>query len=131
MHKRELIIIAGPNGIGKTTFARSFLSQKKFKFLNADEIAEELPQVCIERIKERVKKGGHHVADKDVIRRFYRSKENFWNIYKNKADQWLMLNNSQQQAKEVATGMKNTFEIKDEMAWKEFLMDIKQKPNED
>jgi predicted ABC-type ATPase len=184
LRKKELIIIAGPNGSGKTTFAKSFLKEKKFEFLNADEIASELgnenkranaitagkeyfkrldklitkrtdtiiestlsglfmqtliqrfrkekysvtiifvvldnPQICIERIKERVRKGGHYVTDKDVIRRFYRSKKNFWLIYKNKADQWLMLNNSQQQPKEVATGMKNTIEVKDELLWKQF-----------
>ena len=39
---KELLIIAGPNGSGKTTFAKSFLKDYKYEFLNADEIANEL-----------------------------------------------------------------------------------------
>jgi predicted ABC-type ATPase len=35
------------------------------------------PQICIERIKVRVKKGGHNIPDEDVIRRYKRSKENW------------------------------------------------------
>jgi predicted ABC-type ATPase len=37
----EIIIIAGPNGAGKTTFASEYLpaAQKRFEFVNADEIA--------------------------------------------------------------------------------------------
>ena len=37
----DLIIIAGPNGSGKTTFAREYLSSEemRFEFVNADEIA--------------------------------------------------------------------------------------------
>ena len=34
---KEVIIVAGANGSGKTTFARSFESQYPFKFINADE----------------------------------------------------------------------------------------------
>jgi len=40
--KREVIIISGPNGSGKTTFAKDFLKTYKYAFLNADEIAREL-----------------------------------------------------------------------------------------
>ncbi len=40
----EIIIVAGPNGAGKTSFAGKFLSphQKRFVFVNADEIARQL-----------------------------------------------------------------------------------------
>jgi predicted ABC-type ATPase len=40
----DLIIIAGPNGSGKTTFAREYLSKDtmRFVFVNADEIFRDL-----------------------------------------------------------------------------------------
>ena len=40
----DLIIIAGPNGSGKTTFAREYLSKDtmRFVFVNADEIVRDL-----------------------------------------------------------------------------------------
>jgi predicted ABC-type ATPase len=41
-----LIIIAGPSGAGKTTFANEYLSaeQRRFEFVNADEIARGLAE---------------------------------------------------------------------------------------
>ena len=39
---KEIIIIAGANGVGKTTFARVFLQEYDYEFLNADEIAKNL-----------------------------------------------------------------------------------------
>lgn len=40
--QKEIIIIAGANGVGKTTFARAFLQEYDYEFLNADEIAKSL-----------------------------------------------------------------------------------------
>lgn len=40
--KKQVVIVAGANGSGKTTFARKFLDVTKFEFLNADEIAKEM-----------------------------------------------------------------------------------------
>ena len=39
---KELIIIAGANGAGKTTFAFPFVEEQGYEFLNADEIAKKL-----------------------------------------------------------------------------------------
>lgn len=36
---KRLIILAGANGAGKTTFAHELLKEHEIKFLNADEIA--------------------------------------------------------------------------------------------
>ncbi len=148
--EKEIIIIAGGNGVGKTTFARAFLQEYDYEFLNADEIAKSLSadnpgakkisagklffqklseavannkslliestfsgrylqkffitwrkqnykirivfifvessEILIQRIAERVKKGGHFVPDEDVRRRFVRGKENLWNVYKDLVD---------------------------------------------
>ena len=51
------------------------------------------PDSCIVRIQTRVKNGGHPVPEEDVIRRFGRSKQNFWNTYKDLADHWVLYYN--------------------------------------
>ena len=51
------------------------------------------PQVCINRIKARVKNGGHHVPDADVIRRYARSRHNFINAYSKITDYWTLYYN--------------------------------------
>ncbi|MCL2389215.1 MAG: zeta toxin family protein [Elusimicrobia bacterium] len=61
------------------------------------------PALCIERIKDRVKKGGHYVPDEDVKRRFARSLYNFWNIYREMADEWFLYYNMEKPL-QVANG---------------------------
>lgn len=39
--KKELIIVAGANGSGKTTFAIPYTQEQGYDFLNADEITKE------------------------------------------------------------------------------------------
>lgn len=48
---------------------------------------------CLARIKSRVLNGGHPVPQEDVIRRFARSKTNFWHKYKSLADEWYLYYN--------------------------------------
>ncbi len=47
-----------------------------------------------ERIKQRVKQGGHHVPDVDVQRRLDRSLKNFFDLYMPLADAWDIFDNS-------------------------------------
>jgi predicted ABC-type ATPase len=84
----------------------------------------ETPEVCIERIKERVLKGGHSVPEKDVIRRFYRSKKNFWSLYKRLADKWILVYNSEEKFIEVAIGSKDNYIVNSEELFKTFLMEV-------
>lgn len=181
---KELIIIAGANGSGKTTFSTYILEKTGFAFLNADEIERELlvsklqagkeffkrleylvasgesivlestlsgnylvkmiekikqsgysisivyifldsPQDCIQRIRLRVKLGGHFIPDQDVIRRYYRSKVNFWSTYKNLADDWLMIYNStDEEPQRVAIGAGENFVVELENLFNDFLNDI-------
>ena len=51
---------------------------------------------------------------KDVLRRFYRSKNNFWRIYKPIADEWIIFYNGIEKIVPVATGEKNKYEVSDE-----------------
>ena len=162
----KLYIIAGANGSGKTTFAKSFASIHNMHFINADEIAKELdpenitkyqvkagriffqelhkrlnekksfivettlsgkylvkyikqaqcngfevemiylflekPETNINRVAIRVIGGGHHVPKNDIIRRFYRSKEMFFKVYKDLVDYWEIYYNSNEIFEKVA-----------------------------
>ncbi len=162
----KLYIIAGANGSGKTTFAKSFANIHKMYFINADEIAKELdpdnitkhqvkagriffqelnkrleeqnsfviettlsgkylvkyikkaqvngfeveliylflekPQTNISRVAIRVIAGGHHVPKDDIIRRFYRSQEMFFEVYKDLVDRWEIYYNSNEIFEKIA-----------------------------
>ena len=145
---KNAVIIAGPNGTGKTTFVSEYLPVSGAGYISADAIAATMvstpgefhkirvragrsflekiqrliqsevnlvievtlagrgfrriihqlknsgytvvivflllksPEVCIARVRNRVMAGGHDVPEEDIIRRFYRSKRNFWEFYK-------------------------------------------------
>lgn len=70
--------------------------------------------ICIERIQTRVKKGGHPVPEKDVVRRFGRSIINFWNEYRQLCDRWVLYYNTEDSFQEVAHHQKNEIYVYDE-----------------
>jgi hypothetical protein len=49
--------------------------------------------VSIDRVAQRVRKGGHHVLDEDIRRRFRRSVENFIGVFLPLADEWKVWDN--------------------------------------
>ena len=154
-----LYIIAGPNGVGKTTFADRYLPDeaKQVEFVNADLIARGLspydpdsatveagrialrrirelivqrrgftwettmsgktaagwlrkageagyhrkvyflwvrePEILIRRIRQRVAEGGHDIAEAVSRRRFLRTIQNFFAIYRPLVDAWKLFEN--------------------------------------
>ena len=75
------------------------------------------PDLSIERVAERVRKGGHDIPE-DVIRRRYKSGlENFFNIYQPLSDRWRMINNSiVGQPRIIARGV---LQVKDAPLWQQ------------
>lgn len=171
----EIIIVSGANGVGKTTFAKPYVKELGYKFLNADEIAKKLEiegqenvmikagriffselnrsilkteniviettlsgsyinkvgikakargyklkiiyifvdseDLCIERVRTRVLKGGHDVPEEDIRRRFMRSIENFWSNFTQLSDSWILLYNGEENYQQVAIGSNNDYSI--------------------
>ncbi|MEI1278912.1 zeta toxin family protein [Leptospira venezuelensis] len=70
----------------------------------------ETPKQCIERIRDRVAKGGHSIPDDVVVRRFSRSKRNFWSLYRSLADNWVAYFNAGEKLECFALGGKSSYD---------------------
>ena len=71
------------------------------------------PNLALERIKDRVKDGGHHVPTVDVRRRFRRSIENFLGVYQSMLDSWMLFDSSQGSPYLIAEKTGEKLSIKD------------------
>jgi predicted ABC-type ATPase len=65
------------------------------------------PELAIQRVKARVRMGGHDVPEEDVRRRFFRSRQNFVKIYLPMATRWVIWNASVQFPTELANSAEN------------------------
>lgn len=83
------------------------------------------PEMCIARVRNRVMAGGHDVPEEDIVRRFYRSKRNFWCIYKDLVDKWDLFYNSGENLQEVASGQGSRIVVTNEILFALFLGDVK------
>jgi hypothetical protein len=59
--------------------------------------------------------------------RFKRGKKNFWQIYKNLADNWALVYNSEESFQHVAFGEQNDFLITDEHLFELFIGELDEK----
>ena len=125
--KKNLYIISGCNGAGKTTASYTVLPEilDCKEFVNADEIARGLspfnpesvaieagrlmnsPELALLRIAERVSKGGHNIPEPIVRRRYVAGISNLFRLFMNEVDYWTIYDNSEYPAVQVATGEKN------------------------
>ena len=189
---KNVMVIAGPNGSGKTTFVSEYLrGSEGTVYIGADAIAERLvskpeemdsvkiqagrrfikeihelieagtdfivevtlsgkgfariierlksagytvtivfiflksPETSVARVRNRVQAGGHHVPTEDVIRRFYRSKHNFWYTYREMVDRWSLFYNSVEHFQEVASGEGDEVKVVNEVFFEIFMQDIR------
>jgi len=85
----------------------------------------ESPEACLNRVKQRVLKGGHDVPREDVIQRYYRGKINFWSKCRYTVNRWYLIDNSQGGFIEICLGSGETVIVNDKLAFKKFLKDLK------
>ena len=74
-------------------------------------------QLAIERIRERVAAGGHHVPDDVVIRRYERGINNFLNLYHPICDYWLVVDNTVKPYEIIAKGKTDNISVKNNVLW--------------
>jgi predicted ABC-type ATPase len=77
--------------------------------------------VCIARIVERVRKGGHDVPVADIRRRYGRSIRNFWAFYRELADSWVVLYNGSDRIQDVSVGSRYELTVRDAALHQTFL----------
>lgn len=72
------------------------------------------PELAIERVKARVKTGGHDIPEDTIIRRYHVGVEYFFNIYAPICERWILADNSQIPFRVIAEGSKDeVINIKD------------------
>jgi predicted ABC-type ATPase len=62
------------------------------------------PDLSVNRVAERVARGGHHVPEETVRRRYARGRENFQRTYRLLADHWIVCDNSGKAIRPLAVG---------------------------
>jgi predicted ABC-type ATPase len=60
--------------------------------------------LAIERVKSRVKEGGHDIAEHVIVRRYYKGLVNLFQRYIPICDYWMMIDNSKLKAELIAEG---------------------------
>ncbi len=60
-------------------------------------------EMAINRVKERVRKGGHSIPDETIIRRYSRSINMFKNVYSKISDRWWIFDNTKILSKVIAS----------------------------
>ena len=78
-------------------------------------------ELTLERIKERVLRGGHDVAEAVVRRRFGRSIKHFMGPYGRLSDRWILFDNSGVAPREVATSWRGKLRVVDERLYNELI----------
>ena len=102
---KNLYIISGCNGAGKTTASYTVLPEilDCKEFVNADEIARGLSPFN----PERVSKGGHNIPEPIARRRYVAGIKNLFNLFIPVVDYWAIFDNSETPRKKIAIGGKD------------------------
>jgi len=176
-----LYVIAGPNGVGKTTFADRYLPQtiRELEFVNADLIARGISPYApdaaameagrvaltrirhliaerrsftwettmsgrtavgwlkaakdsgyqikcyflwvrdvgttLDRIRQRVVEGGHNIEPEVSRRRFYKTLQNFFSVYRPLFNTWKLIANEEEGLRLIAVEKHGKLAVRDRM----------------
>ena len=71
------------------------------------------PELAIQRVRDRVASGGHHIPDPVIRRRYVMGLQYFFDTYIPVSDRWVLADNSRTPFTVVAEGSKQLMYIKD------------------
>jgi predicted ABC-type ATPase len=77
-------------------------------------------EVAIARVAQRVRSGGHHIPDADVLRRYGRSVKNFLDLYRGVADIWEVFDNTDGDRRLLAIGNSTDQIVESDDVWDSF-----------
>lgn len=76
------------------------------------------PYVAVERVKARVRAGGHSIPEETIIRRYQGGIRNFFKIYQPICDNWLLINNMRETPLLIARGtLAYSGDVFDDLLW--------------
>jgi predicted ABC-type ATPase len=79
------------------------------------------PELAVQRVKARVRRGGHDIPEATIRQRYGRSLRNFWIDYRLRADSWFAYDNSKDDPELLACGSRGDLvEIADNERWSTF-----------
>ena len=95
----ELLAAGESFSVETTLAARSYLSlirkaQAQGYVVNLLFFWLRSPELAIQRVAKRVSEGGHSIPADVIVRRYYRGIDNFFHIYKDVVDSWILIDNA-------------------------------------
>lgn len=78
------------------------------------------PNLAVKRVAARVASGGHNIPHNTIIRRYYRSVHNFFELYSSLADRWIVYDNSNQRQKIAEKPFDRPLIIYQPSTWQQF-----------
>lgn len=88
------------------------------------------PSLAIDRIRDRVKKGGHSIPDNIVIRRYFRGINNLFKYFIPLCDNWMVIDNSEEKPEIIAEGIKDSeLDVFNDNIWNQIKNNYHEKQN--
>ena len=75
------------------------------------------PELAVERVRIRVKEGGHNIPEKTIRRRYDLGISNMFNLYIPIADYWMFIDNSKTPFEILADGQGENEIVKNKLIW--------------
>jgi predicted ABC-type ATPase len=106
---RELLLQQRDFAFETTLSSRSFVglikqARKSGYAINLIYFWLDSVELAIERVKVRVSEGGHNIPIDIIVRRYFAGLNNFINLYRDKVDYWMLINNSKTKTALIGEG---------------------------